>query len=150
NAAGLCLGRTHYHVDVEHLLVKLFDISDGDAGRIARHYGVDSARLARDLTRALDRLKTGNDRTPALSPRILRWLREAWVLASLEFGASQLRSGHLLATFVGDDDLARLGREISAELQKIGVDDLRQRLPDLVSGSSEDTPEARAAAGDGG
>jgi type VI secretion system protein VasG len=149
-AAGLCLTRTHYDVDVEHLLVKLLDIPDGDAGRILRHYGVDQARLSRDLTRALDRLKTGNARTPSLAPRILRWIQEAWTLASIELGATIVRSGHLIATFLSDDDLARLGREISAELQKIGVDDLRKRLPDLLAGSSEDTPQTRAGAAGAG
>src|SRR5438128_8837684 len=55
-AAGLCLTRTHYDVDVEHLLLKLSEIADTDFQRILRHYGVEQARLARDLTRTLDRL----------------------------------------------------------------------------------------------
>ena len=67
-AAGLCLTRTHYDVDVEHLLVKLMDVSDSDLQKIFKHYGVEKSRLERDLTRALDRLKTGNARTPALAP----------------------------------------------------------------------------------
>ena len=148
-AAGLCLTRTHYDVDVEHFLVKLIEPADGDIARILRHYGVDQARLSRDLTRALDRLKTGNARTPSLAPRILRWIQEAWTLASIEFGASLVRSGHLLATFVSDDDLARLGREISPEFQKVGPEDLRKRLGDLIAGSSEDTREARGASATG-
>ena len=61
-----------------------------------RHYDMDQAHLARDLTRALDRLKTGNARTPALSPRILRLISEAWTLASIDFNAAKIRSGHLL------------------------------------------------------
>src|SRR5437867_13332708 len=67
-AAGLCLTRTHYDVDVEHFLVKLIEPADGDAARILRHYGVDQARRNRDLTRALDPLKTGNARTPSPAP----------------------------------------------------------------------------------
>src|SRR5919205_3476361 len=93
-AAGLCLTRTHYDVDVEHLLLKLCEAQDTDFQRLLRHYEVDQARLSRDLTRALDRLKTGNARTPALSPRIPRLLGEAWTLASIDFGANQIRSGY--------------------------------------------------------
>lgn len=147
-AAGLCLTRTHYDIDVEHLLAKLIEVPDGDVPRMLRQYGVEQARLSRDITRALDRLKTGNARTPSLAPRILRWFQEAWALGSIEFGAGQLRSGHLLLALVADDDLARLAREISGELQKVTVDDLRKRLPDLVKGSAEDTREARAGATD--
>ncbi|MGH9826213.1 MAG: hypothetical protein ACREDR_23530, partial [Blastocatellia bacterium] len=38
-AAGLCLSRTNYEVDIEHLLVKLLDVADSDVVRILRHYG---------------------------------------------------------------------------------------------------------------
>ena len=37
-AAGLCLARTHYDVEVEHFLLKALDITDGDVGRILRHF----------------------------------------------------------------------------------------------------------------
>src|SRR5882672_11737153 len=84
-AAGLCLTRTHYDVDIEHLFFKLSEASDTDLQRLLRHYDIDQAHLARDLTRALDRLKTGNARTPVLSPRIPRLLGEAWTLASIDF-----------------------------------------------------------------
>ena len=63
-AAGLCLSRTHYDVDVEHLMTKLLEVPNTDIQKICRHYGVDHSRLARDLTRTLDRFKTGNARTP--------------------------------------------------------------------------------------
>ena len=143
-AAGLCLARTHYDVDVEHLLLKLTEMSDTDFQRVLRHYEIDQARLSRDLTRALDRLKTGNARTPALSPRIPRLLREAWTIASIEFGATQLRSGHLLLALLSNEDLARLARESAPELDKISPEDLQRRLPDLVGGSGEDKAEPRA------
>ena len=46
-------------------------------------------RVAAELTRALDKLRTGNARAPSLSPDIVNWLREAWLIASLEGGASR-------------------------------------------------------------
>ena len=64
-AAGLCVTRTHYDIDIEHLLLKLVEAENTDIQKILRHYEVDQARLTRDLTRGLDRLKTGNARTPA-------------------------------------------------------------------------------------
>src|SRR5438132_13186871 len=127
-AAGLCLTRTHYDVDIEHLLLKLCEAQDTDVQRLLRHYEIDQARLSRDLTRALDRLKTGNARTPALSPRIPRLISEAWTSASIDFGASRVRSGHLLLALLENEDLSRLAREISDVLQKISVEDLHKHL----------------------
>jgi type VI secretion system protein VasG len=43
-AAGLCLGRTHYDVEIEHYLMKVLDQNDGDVAAILKHYGVDRSR----------------------------------------------------------------------------------------------------------
>ena len=53
-AAGLCLSRTNYNVEIEHWLLKLVEVSDADLAAVFRQYGVDASRLARDLT-AVDR-----------------------------------------------------------------------------------------------
>jgi type VI secretion system protein VasG len=145
-AAGLCLTRTHYDVDIEHLLLKLCEAQDTDVQRLLRHYEIDQARLSRDLTRALDRLKTGNARTPTLSPRIPRLISEAWTIASIDFGASQIRSGHLLLALLENEELARLARESSDVLQQISAENLHKHLPDLVAGSAEDKAAALVTA----
>ena len=62
-AAGLCLTRTNYDVDIEHLFLKLVEVPDSDIAAILRRFEIDASRLTRDLARALDRLKTGNART---------------------------------------------------------------------------------------
>ena len=43
-AAGLCLSRTHYDVEIEHFLMKLLDSSDEDFAYIAKHFGIDKSR----------------------------------------------------------------------------------------------------------
>src|ERR1700688_1766117 len=73
-AAGLCLSRTHYDVEIEHYLSKLLEASDGDFAFILKQYEVNRSRLAADLTRSLDKLKSGNARTPAVSPTLTKML----------------------------------------------------------------------------
>ena len=148
-AAGLCVTRTHYDIDIEHLLLKLVEAENTDIQKILRHYEIDQARLTRDLTRALDRLKTGNARTPAFSPRIPRLVTEAWNLASIDMGANRVRSGHLLLALLGEENLNRLAREASPELQKVSVEELHKHFADLTTGTAEDeitSSEAREAA----
>lgn len=108
-AAGLCLSRTNYNVEVEHWLMKLLEASDTDLSKLLRYYEVDPSRVNRELTKAIDRLKTGNSRPPALSQMIVDLVKHAWVLASIEYGVPAIRSGHLLAALLSQDDLARLG-----------------------------------------
>jgi type VI secretion system protein VasG len=137
-AAGLCLTRTHYDVDIEHMFMKLLDMPDTDLQKILRHYGVDKSRLERDFTRVLDRLKTGNARNPTIAPRITKLINEAWSIGSIDFGANKVRSGHLLLALLSQDDLARMARESSPELSKISPEDLQKNLQTLIAGSGED------------
>ena len=141
-AVGLTLSRTQYNVEIEHWLLKLLEAPNSDLSLVLRHYGVDASRVNRDLTAALDRLKTGNSRPPALSPDIIALTREAWILASVQHGAAHLRSGHLLSALLSDDALARLGREASAELARISAEALRQELLTIAAKSDEAAEEA--------
>ncbi len=137
-AAGLCLSRTNYDVEVEHLLLKLLEVTDTDLSRVLRQYEIDASRLSKDITRAIDRLKTGNARTPALSPRIPQLIEEAWLLASVDFNCMRIRSSHLVLALLSNDDLARLAREISKEFNNVSVESLRKNLSDLTAGTAED------------
>ena len=157
-AAGLCLSRTHYDVEIEHWLLKLMDMPNTDLDAVLRHYGIEASRLSRDLTGVIARLKTGNARPPALSPRLVDLVREAWVVASLEFGAAQIRSGHLLCALWSDETLSRIARDTSRMFEKLPVETLRRELPGIVAATAEaepepaadGTPPGRAAAPSGG
>jgi len=148
-AAGLCLSRTHYDVEIEHYLMKLLDSADGDFSFIIKHYGVDRSRLAADLTRALDRLKSGNARTPSLSPTLVKMLTDAWTIGSVDYGASQIRSGHAIVALVSTPELARLVGDTSKEMQKIPAEALRKDFAAITGNSSEETGSVGAGAGAG-
>jgi type VI secretion system protein VasG len=141
-AAGLCLSRTHYDIEVEHFLTKLLDSSDGDFAAIAKHFEIDKSRLTTELARSMDKLKSGNARTPAISPTVLKMLTTAWTIGSIDFNAGQVRTGFTVLALVADEDLSRLVREVSKELQKINADALRKDLMAIVALSSEMTTAA--------
>lgn len=136
-AVGLTLSRTHYNVEIEHWLSKLIETPQSDIDVIFRHFEIDAARVAADLTKLLDRLKTGNSRSPALAPNIVKWIREAWIYASLQCSDTTIRSGHLLVGLLCDDALSALARDASPQLAKINAETLRTSLLKIVSGSAE-------------
>ncbi len=102
-AAGLCVSRTHYDIEIEHYLLKAIDSSDNDIAFILRQYGVDRSRLTAELQRSLDRLKTGNARSPAFSPQLVKMLTEAWTMATIEYDASQVRTGFTLLALLSNE-----------------------------------------------
>jgi type VI secretion system protein VasG len=138
-AAGLCMSRAQYDVEIEHYLLKCLDAADGDVVRILRQFDVDKSRLSAELTRSLDKMKTGNARNPAFSPSLVRMLTEAWTLGSIDFGIPQIRSGLTILALASNEDLARIMREVSKEFQKIPAESLKKDLMAIVAGSREDT-----------
>ncbi len=141
-AAGLCLARTHYDIEIEHFLAKLLDSPASDAVKILHQFGVDSSRLEKDLGRSLDKLKSGNARTPAFSPTVLKMLTEAWTLGSIDYGASHIRSGHALLAMLANEELRRIAREISREFEKIDPALLKKDLVAITTGTDEDVDAA--------
>jgi type VI secretion system protein VasG len=144
-AAGFCLSRTHYDIEIEHYLLKLLDLTDSDLPRILKQFGVDKSRLTGELTRSLDKLKSGNARTPAFSPTLSDMLSDAWTIGSLEFGAAQVRSGFTVLAIVSSGELSRLMRETTREFQKISAETLLKDFWNIVAGSHEDQETAQAA-----
>jgi len=145
-AAGLCVSRTHYDIEVEHYLMKVIDSSDNDVAFILKQYGVDKSRLTRELERSLDRLKTGNARSPAFSPQLVKMLTEAWTIATIEYDANQIRTGFTLMALLQNDELGRLVRDVSKELQLIPAEALRNDFFTVTAKSREEHSAASAAA----
>ncbi len=143
-AAGFCLARTHYDIELEHFLLKLLDVTDSDLPRILKQFGVDKSRLTGDLTRSLDKLKSGNARTPSFSPSLTDMLSGAWNIGSLDFGSAQVRTGFCILAVASSGDLSRLMREVTREFQKISAEALHKDFWNIVAGSPEDQETAQA------
>ena len=148
-AAGLCLSRTNYNVEIEHWLLKVLETPNADLAAILRHYEIDASRVAADLTRVMDRFKTGNARPPALSPNLVDLVREAWLIASVDFGEAAVRSGHLLCALLSDDLLRQVVHAASRDVERISGEELRRRLLEITARSEESRVAAVAQRGPG-
>lgn len=136
-AAGLCLSRTHYNVEIEHWILKLLEIPDSDIVALVEKYDLDQGKLIADLNRELDRVKSGNTRAPALSPNVVDLAKNAWMLASVQFGHPQATSAHLLAALLLDDNLRRSSEISRGELKRIAPDSLLDVLPNIIGSTAE-------------
>src|SRR5262249_53978899 len=65
-------------------------------------------------------------------------IQDAWLLASVEFGESKVRSGHLILALMSNNELARLAREISNEFSRISPESLKLKFTDITAGSAEE------------
>jgi len=136
-AANNCLARGHYEVDLEHLLLALLDEPASDVALVLRASRVDAHALRADLERELQRLKTGNTRTPVFSKHLIELLEQAWLIASLDSQIGRIRSGHLLLALLTAPDLAQFAERMSPLLRDVRVTDLKHKFDELTAGSRE-------------
>ena len=149
SAAGLCLSRTNYTVEVEHFLQKLLEGSNTDLTRIFKQYDIDQSRLEAALTKAIDGFKTGNARPPALSPLLVELIRDAWLFASVEYGEQSVRSGHVLLAALTNTKVSQVFQPGSRELEKLSTEKLARELREVTEGTVEDAPVSRPAVSGG-
>lgn len=148
-AAGLCMSRTNYDVEIEHILAKLLEVDDTDFKKIMAHFEINPDRMTKDVETSLNRLKTGNSRTPGLSDRLPLWIQDAWLLASVEYGAARVRSGHLILALLTNDNFGRIARDISREFSNLGnnIDAFKRDFATITGGSAEDREATTLAEG---
>lgn len=136
-AAGLCHSSTHYEVEIEHLLIKLLEDDTNDISRILSYFEVDKTRVQTQLTTTISKFKTGNGRTPALSPRLPKLITKAWLLATIQYQNSVISSGHLLLTLLDKPYFSDSILSSARQLSDISVETLGENFTDITVNSSE-------------
>ena len=140
-----CKLRGNPYVELVHWIQQILQLQDSDLMRVIKHYELDTATLARDLTSALDRLPRGSTSVTDLSSQLEEAAERAWVYGTLMFGESQIRSGHLLMGILKTNSLRHALLGMSRQFEKIKVEDLGDNFVSLLSAS----PEAGMVATDG-
>ena len=138
-AAETCVRYTHYNVELEHLILALLDLPETDFQIILRRGGVDVETLRTEATSAIEAFKTGNPRTPALAPTVPQLLESAWSIASLRYGAAEIRTAFLLLAALEHQAIrALLSESVPALLGVARPEALSDDLPQVLA----DSPEA--------
>ncbi|WP_300424426.1 type VI secretion system ATPase TssH [uncultured Thalassolituus sp.] len=125
-AAGLCLAHSQYNVELEHWLLKLLDISDTDFVTLLEKHDVNPGNVAKQLANTIARFRSGSSRPAALAPTIVEAAKNAWMLASVDYGQPVVSSGHLLAALLLEDSTRRQLLESCPELKSIAPESIRE------------------------
>src|SRR5690606_32746728 len=108
-------------------------------------FNLEPSRVASDVTDALDRLPRGSTTISDLSSQVEEAVERGWVVATLMFGESQVRTGYLVVGILQTRGLRHALNGISSEFDKVKYDTLTDRFSEIVDGS----PEASMHAKDG-
>lgn len=153
NAVGRALADRHATVTMVHWLAVLADRPDHDLVLIMDRMAVDTAWQRRLLADAIVRMPPdGGSRPPALAPDLVKLVSASWLVASIDFDAALIRSGHILLAVL-DEVHPDAVRDAITPLAWLNATAVRERFHALTDRSIERSaagaPPPRQA-GDGG
>ena len=141
-ATVFCKLRGNPYVELVHWVQQILQTQDTDLHRIARHFELDSSKLATDITAALDRLPRGATAISDFSPSIEESIERGWLYATLMFGEGQVRTGHLLYGALRTTTLRNALYGISRQFERVKAEALGDQFAKLLSSSPEEALRA--------
>ncbi len=138
-ATGFCKMRGNPYVELVHWVHVMLQDPQNDIAAIRTAFGLEDEGLARDVVAALDALPRGATSISDFSPQIEEAIEKGWLYASLQFGASRVRTGHLLYGMLKTQTLKNALFSISRQFQKIQVERLGGEFEGVCASSHERT-----------
>ena len=148
-ATVFCKLRGNPYVELAHWVHQILTTQDSDLHRIVRHFELDPARLAGDVTAALDRLPRGASAISDLAPQVDEAVERGWVFATLMFGEAQVRTGHLVLGALKTPTLRNALAAISRQFERVKAEVLSEDFAAILAGSPEASPVATESASPG-
>ncbi|MEM7694015.1 MAG: type VI secretion system ATPase TssH [Pseudomonadota bacterium] len=132
-------GEGHATVELAHWFAHLLQEDASDLSLTLDGLKVDRSRALADVQATIARFPKAPSPSPYFADSIYETFQEAWYYATLMFGETQVRSGHLLVGAMKSQSLSRVVAGLSPLLAKLSVDDVVREHGTLWRQSSEAT-----------
>jgi type VI secretion system protein VasG len=131
-------GAGNRNLELAHWLAHVLQKERSDITLTADHFKLDRAKLLMDLGDAIGSLRQNQTEMPEISDHVQEVLDSGWYYATLLFGETQIRTGHLLVGAFKKGELRRALTGLSREFGKVNVDILTDEHRTIWRNSEEE------------
>src|SRR5215470_13460767 len=131
-------GAGNRNVELAHWLVHILQGERSDIALTADHFKLDRGKLMTDITAVVNGFRKNETEMPAVSNAVMDLLDRGWHYATLFFGETQIRTGHILVGALQSRELTRAFSNVSKEFGKISVDVLTTEYRKIWATSEEE------------
>jgi type VI secretion system protein VasG len=110
------------NVELAHWLLHILQSERSDLGLTVDHFKLDAGKLMADITAVVNSFRKNETEMPTVSNTVIDLLDRGWHYATLYFGETQIRTGHILVGAMQSRELWRAFTNVSPEFNKISVD----------------------------
>jgi type VI secretion system protein VasG len=132
-------GAGNRNVELAHWLAHVLHDDRTDIALTADHFGLDRNKLVTDINAAISGFRKNETEMPTVSNTMMDLLDRGWHYATLFFGETQVRTGHVLVGAMQSRDLDRALKNVSSEFRKMSVDVLTGEYRKIWATSEEET-----------
>jgi type VI secretion system protein VasG len=112
------------NLELAHWLLHILQKDRTDLALTADHYKLSRAKLLADATAVVNGFRKNETEMPGISNQVADALDRGWHYATLLFGETQIRTGHLLVAMLKSFELRRALIGVSQEFAKLPVDEV--------------------------
>ncbi len=115
-------GAGNRNLELEHWLLKMLQMDRTDLALTVEHFKLDQSKLLTDIGGVVSGFAMNKTEMPGISENIIDALDRAWHYATLLFGETQIRTGHILTAILKEPRLNRTLVGISKEFKGIDAE----------------------------
>ncbi len=132
-------GAGNRNLELEHWLLKMLQMPGNDVARTVDHFNLDLAKLLSDLDAVVSGFAGNKTEMPGISENIIDALDRGWHYATLLFGETQIRTGHILSAVLKEPKLSRTIHGVSKQFKLIDAELLTNEHRIIWQQSIEET-----------
>ncbi|HEX3696112.1 MAG TPA: type VI secretion system ATPase TssH [Polyangia bacterium] len=125
------------NLELAHWLMHILQKDRTDLALTADHFKLDRAKMLADATAMVNGFRKNETEMPGISNQVADALDRGWHYATLLFGETQIRTGHLLVGILKSVELRRALIGVSQEFAKLPVDEVAAGQGAIWTGSDE-------------
>src|ERR1700722_11194694 len=131
-------GAGNRHVELAHWVPQILQVENTDISATVDFFKLDRATLISDVQAVVAGFRKNETEMPAVSNTVIDLFDRGWHHATLFFGETQIRTGHLLVGALQSRDLARALHNTSKEFSRISIETLTNEYRKIWAGSEEE------------
>ncbi|MBV9566270.1 MAG: type VI secretion system ATPase TssH [Bradyrhizobium sp.] len=132
-------GAGNRNVELAHWLFHILQGERTDLALTADHFGLDRNKLLTHINVAITGFRKNETEMPTVSNTVMDLLDRGWHYATLFFGETQIRTGHVLVGAMQSRELDRAFKNLSPEFNKVSLDVLTGDYRKIWAASEEET-----------
>jgi type VI secretion system protein VasG len=131
-------GAGNRNLELAHWVGHVLQNERSDLTLTCDYFKLDRAKILMDLGDAIDGLRQNQTEMPEVSDQVQEVLDSGWYYATLFFGETQIRTGHLLVGALKKNDTRRALTGLSREFGKVNIDTLTNEYRTIWRNSDEE------------